>query len=68
IKSNFHSVYPNLTFFPADNLEFPSKKAVAGRLKLKSNNLKKSLPLSRYKSDQLPGIISHMKADTWLQV
>ncbi|SDE78942.1 AAA-like domain-containing protein [Priestia aryabhattai B8W22] len=68
IKSNFHSVYPNLTFFPADNLEFPSKKAVGGRLKLKSNNLKKSLPLSRYKSDQLPGIISHMKADTWLQV
>lgn len=68
IKSNFQSVYPNLTFFPADDLEFPEKKAVGGRLKLKSNNLKKSLPLSRYKSDQLPGIISHMKPGTWLQV
>lgn len=68
IKSNLNSVYPNLTFFPSDNLEFPGKKAVGGRLKLKSNNLKKSLPLSRYKSDQLPGIISHMKPDTWLQV
>lgn len=68
LKATLKTVYPRLEFFPVDDMVFPDKKAVGGRLKLKSNSLKKSLPLSRYKSDQLPAILSMMERDTWLQV
>ncbi|MEK4678208.1 hypothetical protein [Bacillus sp. FSL K6-2944] len=68
LQANFKSIYPRLEFFPADDMEFPGKKAVGGRLKLKNNSVKKALPLSRYKSDQLPGILSHMQPGTWLQL
>ncbi|CAK6481410.1 hypothetical protein BFRIPC_00072 (plasmid) [Peribacillus frigoritolerans] len=68
LKFTFKTVYPRLEFFPVEELSIPSKKAVGGRLKLKSNSLKKSLPLSRYKGDQLPAVLSMMERDTWLQV
>ncbi|MDF9626103.1 hypothetical protein P5775_25715 [Bacillus cereus] len=68
LQVNFKSIYPRLEFFPAKEIEFPRKKAVGGRLKLKSNSIKKALPLSRYKTDHLPGILSHMQPGTWLQL
>lgn len=68
LKSNFKSVYGRIEFFDVEDLPIPSKKAVGGRLKLRNNSLKKSLPLQRYRSDQLPGILSTMENETWVQV
>ncbi|MDQ8094860.1 hypothetical protein [Bacillus amyloliquefaciens] len=68
LKANFKSVYGRMQFFDVEDLPIPSKKAVGGRLKLRNNSLKKSLPLRRYRSDQLSGILSTMENETWVQV
>lgn len=68
LKSQFKSAYTRVDFYDVDDLPVPAKKSVGGRLKLKSNSIKKSLPLSRYKSDHLPEILTVMEPDTWVQI
>ena len=68
IKSLLKTDYTQMNFLEVEDLPVPSKKAVGGRLKLKSNSLKKSLPLARYRSDHLPELLAAMESSTWLQI
>lgn len=68
VKHHFRSLYAKAEFYPADNLEFPHRRAVGGRLDMKRKRDQSTLSLARYKTDQLPAILSVMEPGTWLQL
>lgn len=69
LRPILESTYPNMECFPDREPPFPSGKSVGGRMTLKSNNLKKALPLAAYHHDQLASLLTKMdQGNTWLQV
>ena len=78
ICASISSVYPRCEFHEANSLLFPShidgskgegkRKRVGGRMKIKSDSVKKALPLARYKKDDFPSLLGQMHPGSWLQV
>lgn len=68
LKTHLSSLYSRSEFYPAEDIAFPSEKAVGGRMKIKRKKLEVNLSLASYKYDQLPGVFNSMKPDTWMQI
>lgn len=68
LKTHLSSLYSKVEYYPADDLVFPSKKAVGGRLKIRRKRNESTLSLARYKTDKLPVIFNNMKKNTWIQI
>lgn len=68
VKHHISSLYAKAEFFPADQIEFPGRAAASGRMTTVRGGDESALSLTRYKKDQLPGILNVMKPGTWVQV
>lgn len=68
LKRHVSSLYSRAEFFEAEDIRFPGKKAVGGRMTMKRKKLEATLSLARYRMDQLPGVLNVMEPGTWLQV
>lgn len=72
LEAALKTIYPRVEFYNAEGLVIPGKEAgrslVGGRMKIKSNSVKKALPLARFQKDDLPAIMLQMPPSSWFQV
>lgn len=68
VRHHMGSLYAKAEFYKQPEMEWPDPKSKGGRLTMRKRRGGSTLSLSRYKIDQLPGILDMMEPGTWVQV
>ncbi|MGV7002505.1 DNA translocase FtsK [Priestia megaterium] len=69
LQTHLSSLYARVEFYPAENMVFPNRKSVGGRMAPKRKKKKEAhFSFSTYKSDQLPVILNNLEPHTWIQI
>lgn len=70
VIQSFQTLYKHAEVYPQkiEDVPFPSKKAVGGRLVLLRKRLEATLSLAKYKKDVLPTLMHGIQEDTWIDI